>query len=82
MPLDRGTPPARWPQVQRPGLRALFDIDLDNLAAVARQLDAQDEARDFTGIYQVGALSLCECGGRREWVPRGGLGWLLFQMRG
>ena len=41
-------------KVQRPGLRQLFDIDLQNLEKVAAQLDKQDEAtRDFKGIYQV-----------------------------
>lgn len=41
-------------QVQRPGLRQLFDIDLENLKQIAEQLDRQDEAtRDFKGIYQV-----------------------------
>jgi hypothetical protein len=45
-------------QVQRPGLRQLFDIDLQNLKRVAEQLDKQDEAtRDFKGIYEVGAPS-------------------------
>ena len=42
-------------KVQRPGLRQLFDIDLENLEKIAVQLDKQDEAtRDFKGIYQVG----------------------------
>ncbi|KAF5837683.1 ABC1 family-domain-containing protein [Dunaliella salina] len=40
-------------KVQRPGLRKLFDIDLNNLRILAEQLDKQDEAnRDFRGIYQ------------------------------
>ena len=38
-------------KVQRPGLKRLFDIDLANLRVLARQLDAQEEGRDFTGIY-------------------------------
>jgi predicted unusual protein kinase regulating ubiquinone biosynthesis (AarF/ABC1/UbiB family) len=42
-------------KVQRPGLRQLFDIDLENLEKIAVQLDKQDEAtQDFKGIYQVG----------------------------
>jgi len=40
-------------KVQRPGLRKLFDIDLNNLRILAEQLDKQDETnRDFRGIYQ------------------------------
>ncbi|GAX86017.1 hypothetical protein CEUSTIGMA_g13432.t1 [Chlamydomonas eustigma] len=39
-------------KVQRPGLKQLFDIDLDNLRILAEQLDKQDEANDFKGIYQ------------------------------
>jgi predicted unusual protein kinase regulating ubiquinone biosynthesis (AarF/ABC1/UbiB family) len=39
-------------QVQRPGLRRLFDIDLANLKAIAEQLDKGDSARDFKGIYE------------------------------
>ena len=48
-------------KVQRPGLSRLFDIDLAVLAGLAAQLDAQEEGRDFTGIYN-------ECAGilRRE----------------
>lgn len=47
-------------QVQRPGLKQLFDIDLDNLRRVAESLDRQDEAtRDFKGIYQVPLLLMC-----------------------
>jgi hypothetical protein len=34
-------------KVQRPGLKALFDIDLNNLRLLAEQLDKQDESRDF-----------------------------------
>lgn len=30
-------------KVQRPGLRRLFDIDLNNLRILAEQLDRQDE---------------------------------------
>ena len=36
-------------KVQRPGLKRLFDIDLANLRVLAKQLDAQEEGRDFTG---------------------------------
>ena len=39
-------------KVQRPGLEKLFAIDLGNLEILARQLDAQEEGRDFTGIFQ------------------------------
>ncbi|KAG2482100.1 hypothetical protein HYH03_018956 [Edaphochlamys debaryana] len=39
-------------KVQRPGLKALFDIDLRNLQLLAEQLDKGDENRDFKGIYQ------------------------------
>ena len=38
-------------KVQRPGLRALFDIDLANLRKLAQLLDRGDETRDFLGIY-------------------------------
>ena len=41
-------------KVQRPGLKRLFDIDLENLRLVAAQLDKGDDGagvRDFTGIY-------------------------------
>jgi predicted unusual protein kinase regulating ubiquinone biosynthesis (AarF/ABC1/UbiB family) len=42
-------------KVQRPGLKRLFDIDLDNLRRVAEQLDRgggdDGPPRDFTGIY-------------------------------
>jgi hypothetical protein len=38
-------------KVQRPGLRQLFDIDLQNLKLLAEQLDRGDENRDFKGIY-------------------------------
>ena len=30
-------------KVQRPGLKQLFDIDLENLRILAEQLDKQDE---------------------------------------
>lgn len=41
-------------KVQRPGLRQLFEIDLEVLGKVAEQLDRGDEAtRDFRGIYKV-----------------------------
>jgi hypothetical protein len=33
--------------VQRPGLRQLFDIDLENLRLLAEQLDRTDENSDF-----------------------------------
>lgn len=40
-------------KVQRPGLRQLFEIDLEILGKVAEQLDKGDEAtRDFKGIYK------------------------------
>lgn len=39
-------------KVQRPGLARLFDIDLAQLRKLAQQLDAQEEGRDFTGIYE------------------------------
>ena len=38
-------------KVQRPGLRALFDIDLTNLRKLAQLLDRGDDTRDFLGIY-------------------------------
>lgn len=33
--------------MQRPGLKQLFDIDLENLRLLAEQLDRGDENRDF-----------------------------------
>lgn len=39
-------------KVQRKGLRRLFEIDLANLEILAKQLDAQEEGRDFTGIFK------------------------------
>lgn len=39
-------------KVQRPGLQKLFDIDLKPLQRLAQQLDAQEDGRDFSGIYQ------------------------------
>lgn len=39
-------------KVQRPGLRALFDIDLANLKQLAKIIDRGDEARDVVGIYE------------------------------
>jgi hypothetical protein len=39
-------------KVQRPGLKQLFDIDLNNLRILAEQLDKGDDNRDF----KVGAL--------------------------
>jgi predicted unusual protein kinase regulating ubiquinone biosynthesis (AarF/ABC1/UbiB family) len=49
-------------KVQRPGLKKLFDIDLENLRAVAEQLDRGDDAgaRDFRGIYAECAKILYE----------------------
>ena len=42
-------------KVQRPGLAALFDVDLAALGKIAARLDADEEAvatgRDFTGIF-------------------------------
>lgn len=38
-------------KVQRPGLKALFDIDLANLRQLAKILDRGDDSRDFLGIY-------------------------------
>jgi hypothetical protein len=34
-------------KVQRPGLKQLFDIDLNNLRILAEQLDKGDDNRDF-----------------------------------
>ncbi len=34
-------------KVQRPGLRQLFDIDLNNLRLLAEALDKGDDTRDF-----------------------------------
>ncbi|PSC67309.1 putative aarF domain-containing kinase chloroplastic [Micractinium conductrix] len=46
-------------KVQRPGLRKLFDIDLEVLGKVAEALDRGDEAtRDFKGIYKECAETL------------------------
>lgn len=50
-------------KVQRPGLKRLFDIDLENLRVVATQLDKGDEgdgSRDFVGIYEECARILYE----------------------
>ncbi|GBF95186.1 hypothetical protein Rsub_07899 [Raphidocelis subcapitata] len=47
-------------KVQRPGLKQLFDIDLENLRLLAEQLDRGDENRDFKGIYQECAQVLYE----------------------
>lgn len=47
-------PASSQAQVQRPGLKRLFDLDLENLKLVAAQLDKGDDGagvRDFTGIY-------------------------------
>lgn len=38
-------------KVQRPGLKQLFDIDLNNLRILAEILDKQEEGRDLKGIY-------------------------------
>eukprot|EP00890_Picochlorum_soloecismus_P002160 jgi/Picsp_1/2945/NSC_01170-R1_protein kinase domain-containing protein len=50
-------------KVQRPGLKRLFDIDLENLRIIATQLDKGDDgsgARDFKGIYEECAKILYE----------------------
>ncbi len=50
-------------KVQRPGLKRLFDIDLQNLLVVAETLDKGDEgdgSRDFKGIYEECARILYE----------------------
>ena len=50
-------------KVQRPGLKRLFDIDLENLRVVAETLDKGDEgdgSRDFKGIYEECARILYE----------------------
>ena len=50
-------------KVQRPGLKRLFDIDLENLRVIATQLDKGDEgdgSRDFVGIYEECAKILYE----------------------
>lgn len=48
---ERSLPLCPGPQVvvkvQRPGLKQLFDIDLENLRLLAEQLDRGDENRDF-----------------------------------
>jgi predicted unusual protein kinase regulating ubiquinone biosynthesis (AarF/ABC1/UbiB family) len=41
-------------KVQRPALKQLFDIDLNNLRILAEQLDKGDENRDF----KVGSLAI------------------------
>ena len=38
-------------KVQRPGLKQLFDIDLNNLKRVATYVDATNEGSDLTGVY-------------------------------
>lgn len=45
-------------KVQRPGLKQLFDIDLNNLRILAEQLDKGDENRDFKvrTLHDCGAL--------------------------
>jgi hypothetical protein len=49
-------------KVQRPGLKALFDIDLGNLKILAQQLDKQsDDNSDFTVgavVFLIGRASL------------------------
>ncbi|KAI8468021.1 MAG: ABC1 family-domain-containing protein [Monoraphidium minutum] len=47
-------------KVQRPGLKQLFDIDLENLRLLAEQLDRGEEGRDFKGIYEECASVLYE----------------------
>lgn len=47
-------------KVQRPGLKQLFDLDLENLRILAELLDKQDEARDLTGVYKECAKILYE----------------------
>lgn len=45
-------------KVQRPGLKQLFDIDLNNLRILAEQLDKGDENRDFkVGLSVRGRVS-------------------------
>lgn len=61
-------------KVQRPGLKQLFDIDLNNLRILAEQLDKGDENRDFK--VGGGGGGLC---GSREAVDRAGE--LLLQQR-
>jgi predicted unusual protein kinase regulating ubiquinone biosynthesis (AarF/ABC1/UbiB family) len=39
-------------KVQRPGLKSLFDIDLEALGQIATALDKQDSSRDFVSIYK------------------------------
>ena len=53
--------------MQRPGLKALFDIDLENLRLLAEQLDRGEEGRDFVGIYR-------ECAAVSQEPPPGGGG--------
>ena len=62
-------------QVQRPGLKALFDIDLKNLKALAQWLDKGDETRDFVSIWaecadvlyrEVRFTCLCACVARKQ----------------
>jgi len=45
-------------KVQRPGLKELFAIDLENLLKAAELLDRGDDSRDFVGIYQECAMIL------------------------
>ena len=51
-------------KIQRPGLKRLFDIDLDNLRDIANFLDKGEEAErvgsDFVGIYNECARILME----------------------
>ena len=47
-------------KVQRPGLKQLFDLDLENLRILSELLDKQDEARDLTGVYNECAKILYE----------------------
>lgn len=51
-------------KVQRPGLKALFDIDLGNLKILAQQLDKQsDDNSDFTVGAVVFHIVRASCGG-------------------
>ena len=47
-------------KIQRPGLKALFEIDLAALKSIAEALDKGDEARDFRGIYAETAAILLQ----------------------
>ncbi|KAG1679839.1 hypothetical protein FOA52_012752 [Chlamydomonas sp. UWO 241] len=47
-------------KVQRPGLKQLFDLDLENMRILTEGLDRQEEGRDFVGIYKECAKILYE----------------------